>query len=181
MKIFEYYEKYGNKDYIGEEVSQIEHMVQCAMIAEENNEDIYMILACLFHDIGHLIQIECEEKSKMGEYGLKNHEKIGKQYLIDNGIPQPIPDLVESHVSSKRYLTFKKPEYTRNLSDASKQTLIFQGGPMDKEEALKFENSYIFKRALKLREYDDKAKVKGKKINNLKYYEEMLKKIKVNL
>ena len=117
----------------------------------------------------------------MEKYGLINHEKIGKQYLIDNGIPQPIPDLVESHVSSKRYLTFKNPYYNKNLSDASKQTLIFQGGPMREEEAFEFENSYIFKRALKLREYDDKAKVKGKKINNLKYYEEMLKRIKVNL
>ena len=31
-----------------------------------------------------------------------------------------------------------------------------------------------FSLSLKLREYDDKAKVKGKQINNLKHYEDML-------
>lgn len=175
MEIFNYYEKYGNKDYIGEEVSQIEHMIQCAMLAEENNEDDDMILACLFHDIGHLIQIDYEE-NKMGKYGLKNHEKIGKQYLIDVGIPQPIPDLVESHVKSKRYLTFKNKNYIKNLSEASIETLKLQGGPMNNEETIEFENSKIFNQALRLRYYDDKAKVKNKNINNLEYYKIKLKK-----
>ena len=180
MEIFNYYKKYGNKDYIGEEVSQIEHMIQAAMLAEEDGQDDNMILACLFHDIGHLLQIECEEENKMGKYGLINHEKIGKQYLIDNDIPYPIPQLVENHVKSKRYLTYKYPEYIQELSDASVETLYFQGGPMNKEEAECFEKSELFSLSLKLREYDDKAKVKGKQINNLKHYEEMLNELLVN-
>ena len=36
-KIFSLYENYGAAEYIGEPVSQVEHMVQAAMIAE--NED----------------------------------------------------------------------------------------------------------------------------------------------
>ena len=28
-KIFSYYEKYGERDYIGEDVTQLEHMIPC--------------------------------------------------------------------------------------------------------------------------------------------------------
>ena len=55
-KIFDYFELYGECDYIGEPVTQIEHMVQAAMLAEKDNQPVEVILAALFHDIGHLIQ-----------------------------------------------------------------------------------------------------------------------------
>ena len=35
---FQYYYKNGNNDYIGEGVTQLEHMTQSAMIAEEENQ-----------------------------------------------------------------------------------------------------------------------------------------------
>jgi predicted HD phosphohydrolase len=41
--IFEYYNKFGNRDYIGEEVSQIEHMTQSAILAESVFYDILTI------------------------------------------------------------------------------------------------------------------------------------------
>ena len=81
--IFDYYVKYGQSDYIGEDVSQISHMIQAAMLAEKNNEPTHLILACLFHDIGHLLQIENDSK-----YGIKNHEKMTKKFLLDNNIPE---------------------------------------------------------------------------------------------
>ena len=34
-KVFGYYEKYGNQNYIGEKVTQLEHATQCAMLAEQ--------------------------------------------------------------------------------------------------------------------------------------------------
>ena len=39
--IFDYYYKYGNQDYIGEEISQIEHMTQAAMLAENEHQNTY--------------------------------------------------------------------------------------------------------------------------------------------
>ena len=179
MDIFKYFTKYGNKDYIGEEVSQIEHMTQAAMLAEKDGHNDYMILACLFHDIGHLIQIECNEENKMGKYGLLRHEKIGKQYLIDNNMPYPIPQLVENHVKAKRYLTFKYPEYVNKLSEASVKTLGYQGGIMSQQEAEDFENDPLFDLSLKLRDYDDKSKIKNLKIKNLDYYKNKLSKLLV--
>ena len=45
----------GNADYIGEPVSQIEHMIQAACAAEKKKYSTEVIVACLFHDIGHLL------------------------------------------------------------------------------------------------------------------------------
>ena len=76
--IFKYYELYGNKDYIGESVTQNEHMIQAAMLAEQDNQDDVIILAALFHDIGHLIQFDSQESVEtMGTYGVKN------QYILE--------------------------------------------------------------------------------------------------
>ena len=176
-KIFSYYEDYGDKDYIGELITQTEHMIQSAMLAEKDNQSKEVILACLFHDIGHLIQLECDQTKKLGKYGIKNHEKIGKQFLEDCGVPYPIPNLVENHVKAKRYLTYKYIDYILNLSDASKKTLEMQGGPMKVDEAEIFESSELFDISIKMRDYDDKAKVEGVKINNLDYYKDILKQV----
>ena len=53
-EIMSLYANYGNEDYIGEPVSQIEHMCQCAQLAEKEKYDDEVILAAFFHDIGHL-------------------------------------------------------------------------------------------------------------------------------
>ncbi len=172
--IFDYYVKYGQSDYIGEDVSQISHMIQAAMLAEKNNEPTHLILACLFHDIGHLLQIE-NDSENMSKYGVKNHEKITKKFLLDNNIPEPIPSLAENHVKAKKYKTFKNPNYFNKLSNASKQTLIFQGGPMTKQEAMEFERDELFSESLRLREYDDEAKESGVELKELGYYKEMLR------
>ena len=126
--IFDYYYKYGNRDYIGENITQVEHMTQCAMLAEKNNDKVEVILAAFLHDIGHLI--EYDSNNKMGEYGIQNHENIGYNFLKKNNIPYPIPELAKNHVISKRYLVSTNEEYYNNLSNASKKTLEFQGGKM---------------------------------------------------
>ncbi|MEO6720137.1 MAG: phosphohydrolase, partial [Ferruginibacter sp.] len=49
------YQRFGNEDYIGEPVSQIEHMCQCAQLAKAGGYDDEVILSAFFHDIGHLL------------------------------------------------------------------------------------------------------------------------------
>src|ERR1700733_6043886 len=56
-EIMHYYEKNGGEEYSGEKLSQLEHMVQAAQLAEEQGQDEEVILAAFLHDIGHL----CEE------------------------------------------------------------------------------------------------------------------------
>jgi 2-amino-1-hydroxyethylphosphonate dioxygenase (glycine-forming) len=170
--IFGLYEQYGQEDYIGEPVSQIEHMCQSAQLAEHQGYDEEVILAAFFHDIGHLFA-HLEEKENMGGYGVKRHELIGADFLRQLGFSEKIAQLVENHVQAKRYLTFKYPEYFEKLSEASRQTLEFQGGPMNELEAENFENNPLFEISLKMRTWDEEAKLEFIPLPDLDYYRAM--------
>ena len=157
QEVFELYEIHGDEDYIGEPVSQLEHMSQSAQLAIKQGCDDEVVLAAFFHDIGHICVMQNAGNSMDG-YGVKSHEKIGADYLREKGFPERVAKLVESHVHAKRYLTYKYPEYYNALSDASKKTLVFQGGRMEKPEAEAFENDPIFETSILLRKWDELAK-----------------------
>lgn len=157
-------------DYIGEPVSQLEHALQCAQLARNDNADEETIIAALLHDIGHLLQSDMQ----MGEYGVKYHELLGAQYALKCGFSQKVASLIEGHVQAKRYLTYKNPDYFNNLSYASLQTLAFQGGPMAQEEAEAFEKDPLFEQKLQMRRWDEQAKRVGWVVTPLEDYREML-------
>jgi phosphonate degradation associated HDIG domain protein len=165
-KIFALYEKYGAADYIGEPVSQIEHMSQAAALAEEDGFEDEVILAAFFHDIGHLSADDGDAES-MGGMGNVDHEKLGADYLRKLGFSDRMAELVECHVIAKRYLTYKHPEYYDQLSDASKTTLGCQGGPMTEEEATAFEANPDHQLYIRMRHWDDKAKEMHKPVSNI--------------
>jgi 2-amino-1-hydroxyethylphosphonate dioxygenase (glycine-forming) len=156
-EIFDLYAQYGNEEYIGEPVSQIEHMSQSAQLAIDEGFDDEVILAAFFHDIGHICVIR-NATNDMGGFGTKSHEKIGADYLREKGFSEKIAKLVENHVAAKRYLTYKHPEYYANLSAASKQTLTYQGGKMTMDEATDFEEDPLFEASIQLRKWDELAK-----------------------
>lgn len=156
-EVFDLYEKHGDEDYIGEPVSQLEHMSQSAQLAAKQGCDDEVILAAFFHDIGHICVMQNGANSMDG-YGVKSHEKIGADYLREKGFPNRIARLVESHVQAKRYLTFRYPDYYNALSEASKKTLEFQGGRMADQEATDFEKDDIFETSILLRKWDELAK-----------------------
>ena len=167
------YKSYGHQDYIGEPVSQIEHMCQCAQLAEKDNYDYEVILAAFFHDIGHLFE-HIMDVDSMDGYGIIDHEKIGADYLKRKGFSKRITKLIASHVEAKRYLTFKNPVYYNKLSEASKRTLNFQGGPMNEKEAKDFEKDEWFPLYLSIREWDEKAKVENIPLPDLERYRLMM-------
>ena len=169
-EIFSYYEKYGSHDYIGEPVTQLEHMTQGAMFAEMDGRKPEIVLALFLHDIGHLLEFDDPTGEKMGELGVMHHETKGKIFLQKLGIPYPIPNLVENHVKVKRYLVAKNNDYLNKLSDASRQTLNYQGGPMTQDEIYEFEGDPLFCESLLIRDYDDMGKIPNMKIKSLDYY-----------
>ena len=196
--VFSLFDKFGSQDYIGEPVSQTEHMVQAAMQAEKDGQSDEVILASLLHDIGHLVIFDHQEEQQynktennnttnnnnnkfnittMGKVGVKNHEKVGADYLRKLDIPYPIPELVEGHVQAKRYLTCINPEYYERLSSASKKSLHFQGGPMTPMESIVFKKNPLFQTFLDMRQYDDAAKETNINIKDLQYYREKLTKL----
>jgi predicted HD phosphohydrolase len=58
-------------------------------------------------------------------------------------------------------LTAVDSEYYDGLSEASKQSLKFQGGPFQGQELEKFERDPLRDEMVKLRKWDDRAKVVG--------------------
>ena len=165
------YKKFGAQDYIGEAVSQLEHMCQAALLAEAQGFDDEVILAAFFHDIGHL----CEHimpVSDMEGFGVTDHEYIGANFLREKGYSEKIARLVESHVMAKRYLTYKYPDYHQSLSKASQETLRQQGGPMDQAEAELFESDAMHPLFIRMREWDDQAKIQEMPLPDMdKYYQ----------
>jgi len=160
-EVFALYEKHGDEDYIGEPVSQLEHMSQAAALAEEEGFEDEVVLAAFFHDIGHLCATN-EEAVSMDGFGAMDHEKLGADYLRNKGFSERIATMVQSHVVAKRYLTYKYPEYYNQLSDASRATLEFQGGRMSAKEAIDFEQNPDAELFVRLRYWDDKAKETNK-------------------
>ncbi|MDB5145518.1 MAG: hypothetical protein JWQ66_4231 [Mucilaginibacter sp.] len=167
-EVFALYEKHGHEDYIGEPVSQLEHMSQAAVLAEEEGFEEEVILAAFFHDIGHLCAEDGEAESMDG-FGNVDHEQLGADYLRERGFSERLATLVESHVIAKRYLTYKYPEYYNQLSEASKATLEFQGGRMTEAEAESFELNPDAELFIRLRYWDDKAKELNKPVQDISH------------
>lgn len=173
-KVFALYELHGDEDYIGEPVSQLEHMSQAAMLAKADGYDDEVVLAAFFHDIGHLCAAEGAAESMNG-FGNADHEQLGADYLLENGFSNRIAELVKYHVIAKRYLTYRYPEYYEKLSPASKATLEFQGGRMNAEEAQKFEANPDTQLIIKMREWDDLAKETNIPVDNIDWLKEIAK------
>lgn len=154
-EVFALYERFGDSDYIGEPVSQIEHMSQAAELAMAEGFDDEVVLAAFFHDIGHIC---AEDAENMDGFGVVSHERLGADYLRRAGFSERLARLVEYHVQAKRYLTLKEPGYYERLSEASRRTLEFQGGVMTAEEAEAFEQDPLCAVSLRMRQWDELAK-----------------------
>lgn len=173
------YEGYGGAEYAGEKVSQLQHMAQAAELAEQQGFDEEVVLAAFLHDIGHISEAAKGEDStspvrEMDGFGIMDHEELGADFLREKGFSKKIVRLVESHVEAKRYLTAKDPEYYAQLSDASKKTLEFQGGPMTEDEAAAFEQYPLFNLIIQMRKWDELAKIENKPLPDLQRYRAMM-------
>lgn len=175
-EIFALYDKNGSNNYIGEGISQIEHMCQSAQLAQREGYDDEVVLAAFFHDLGHLLYPDSDEHS-MGGYGTIDHEKLGADYLRSKGFSQRMAALVENHVQAKRYLTYAYKHYYEALSEASKKTLHYQGGVMGREEAEAFMENPYFEVIIKMRRWDEAAKEVNVPLPDLSYYKSIAVKL----
>lgn len=172
-EIMDLYKLNGGSDYAGEEVTQLQHMLQAGWLARQSGSSNEVILAAFLHDIGHIC-IQGPEVETMNEFGIKDHEEMGSEFLRQKGFSAEVLELVASHVEAKRYLTFKFPEYYDSLSLASRETLNFQGGPMSETEASAFESREHFEQIINLRKWDDQAKNTESFPEDLDYYHNLI-------
>jgi predicted HD phosphohydrolase len=141
----------GWRNY-GEGVTQLEHAVQCAALAQAQEAAPSLIAAALLHDIGHLFEVE-EDAAERDTC----HEIAGAQALKDLfGVAVRGP--IALHVAAKRYLCFKEADYFQTLSSASLASLVLQGGPFGIREATAFERLPFWREAVAVRRFDDMGK-----------------------
>ena len=157
----------GSADYAGEAITQLEHACQAAQLAEKDGQSDEVILAAFLHDVGHLLD---EGHEAMDGYGVKNHEGVAAEYLKQHGFSDRLVTLVNAHVDAKRYLCFANKRYFDNLSEASKITLQFQGGPMGEDEARDFEKNPLKNLIIKMRTWDEEAKLVNVPLPDLQSY-----------
>ena len=169
----------GGENYSGEQVTQLEHMAQTAELVRNANCRGEVLIAALFHDIGHILSNKHagNDLAYMGSYGVVDHEKIGAAYMMKLGFSDEVSLLIESHVPAKRYLTYKDENYKGLLSPASLITLSYQGGEMTEAEAIAFENKMgdLLNEALLLRRCEEDAKVPDMPLPDWDYYKQLCK------
>ena len=165
--LFNYMEKRGQSFY-DEVVTQLEHALQCAALAQQSNAGPTLITSALLHDLGHIVLDEHNADKAFLDIDL-NHEEVGAEYLAPF-FPESVTTPIRLHVPAKRYLCATDASYHDGLSDASKKSLIVQGGVMSDAEREAFEQIPHFQGALTLRRWDDLAKVRGLEIAGLGTY-----------
>jgi phosphonate degradation associated HDIG domain protein len=170
--LFALYETKGLANY-GESVTQLDHALQCAALARAAGASETLVAAALFHDVGHLVaDVQDDEDFELSETD-DDHEALGARILspiLGPAVAQP----VALHVTAKRWLCARDPDYCALLSPASQATLIAQGGPLSEQECLRFEAHPGFVSALRLREWDDQGKSVGVEVAPLRDYWDLI-------
>lgn len=139
--------------YGGEAVTQLEHALQCAALAQGEGAPAELITAALLHDIYHLAEGVDDT--------VLPHDRMGAQMLSTLFTPA-VTEPVRLHVEAKRYLCAVDPQYWSGLSEASKRSLMWQGGSFSPEGATAFIRQPYASDAVRLRRWDDAAKIAGK-------------------
>ena len=152
-------------------MTQLEHALQSACLAEQAGSDDELITACLLHDLGHLLN----EHGGSGEasptlHGLDDVHQYAALPFLRGLFPDRVLGGIQLHVDAKRYLCATVPGYEAALSPDSVRSLKLQGGVFTAEQAAAFIARPGAADAVKLRRWDDLAKVEGAPTPPLAHY-----------
>ena len=171
LEILTLFKTNGGSMYGGEAVTQLEHALQAATFAQENNASDALITAALLHDIGHLLHDLPDDASDNGIDDV--HEALAANYLAEHFVPAVV-EPVNLHVAAKRYLCAVDATYYDTLSAPSKTSLTFQGGVMNETEVANFEQNPFYQDAITLRKWDDIAKDPTMKTEAIDFFAPMI-------
>jgi phosphonate degradation associated HDIG domain protein len=171
--LFALYESKGDEHY-GEFITQTEHALQCAALARRDGATDALVVAALFHDVGHLVaDTQSNDRIDLADED-DDHEQVGARILspiLGPAVAQP----VALHVTAKRWRCTIDPTYHAQLSPTSQATLKAQGGLLSPEECARFEAHPGFESALALRSWDDAGKAPGLEVGVLRDYEGLVR------
>lgn len=165
--IIDLFQSKGHAQYDGEPVTQLEHALQSAYLAEQDGASSELIAASLLHDLGHLLHDLDGTPTQQGKDDL--HQYRSRAFLKHLYGPATL-DPIRLHVDAKRYLCAREPGYLEALSPDSQRSLVLQGGVFDAAQASQFEALAHALDAVRLRRWDDSAKCAGAQTPNLAHY-----------
>ena len=164
---------FGNRMYAGEPVTQLAHALQSAALAEEAGAPATLITAALLHDLGHMVNDQGETPTLRGIDDRHEYVAIPRlRGLFDDGVLAPI----RLHVEAKRYLcargdgSLSGRAYFEALSADSVRSLKLQGGVFSAAQADAFIAQPYAADAVKLRCWDDLAKLAGRPTPALEHF-----------
>ncbi len=145
----------GGEQYSGEPVTQLEHALQCATLAEAEGADDELVTAAFLHDLGHLLQDLGETPTLRGVDDVHQYAALP---FLRGLFGERVLGGIQLHVDAKRYLCATRPGYHEALSEDSKRSLKLQGGIFSDEQAQAFIARPGAPDAVRLRIWDDLAK-----------------------
>jgi phosphonate degradation associated HDIG domain protein len=148
----------GGERYAGEAVTQLEHALQCALLAEAAGADDELVTAALLHDLGHLLHDLGETPSLQGVDDVHQYRALP---FLRGLFGNAVLDAIKLHVDAKRYLCATRGGYFTALSEDSKRSLGLQGGIFNAGQAEAFIAQPGATEAVRLRVWDDLAKTPG--------------------
>jgi phosphonate degradation associated HDIG domain protein len=169
-------ERRGQNQYGKEAVNQLEHALQCADLATQAGETPETVVASLLHDLGHLLAAERAGRPEHNTDQDDLHQYIALPFLrglFADAVLEPI----RLHVDAKRYLCLIEPDYWASLSPASQHSLEQQGGVFSPAQGEAFMAQPFAAEAVRLRRYDDLAKVPAKSVPDLAHYKAQLQQV----
>jgi phosphonate degradation associated HDIG domain protein len=161
----------GGEAYLGEPISQREHALQAAYLASREQAPDALVAAALLHDIGHLLTLDESAANR----GIDQHHEAHAARWLTAHLGPEITEPIRLHVAAKRYLCAVEPEYMLTLSPASIRSLELQGGPLTREGALRFQESLYHRHAVRVRRWDEGAKVPGWEVPEVDEYINLLR------
>jgi len=152
------FREHGHIAYTGEGVSQLEHALQSAGLAEAEGAADPLVTAALLHDLGHMLNRQGETPTMRGIDD--QHQYFAIPFLRPL-FPPAVIEPIRLHVDAKRALCALEPDYYESLSEDSRRSLTLQGGVYSEREARAFVDKPFAADAMRLRRWDEKAKVPG--------------------
>ena len=154
-KIETLFAQHGTRQYSGEPVTQLQHALQTAWFAEQDNANDELVTASLLHDLGHMLNDQGETPTLRGVDDV--HQYFALPFL--RGVfPETVLNAIKLHVDAKRYLCGINDGYWEALSEDSKRSLQLQGGIYSTKECEVFIAQAGAADAIRLRQWDDRAK-----------------------
>jgi phosphonate degradation associated HDIG domain protein len=166
----------GGRQYGREAVSQLEHALQCAHLAEEAGRSDETIVASLLHDLGHLLAADRDGREDDDQSRDDLHQQVAIPFLRGL-LPDAVLEPIRLHVDAKRCLCTTTPGYWEALSVPSKRSLELQGGAFTLDQVQVFMRQPFAQDALFLRRCDDLAKVPRAVTPPLPWFMEKLERV----